>query len=130
MGAMASGIGVLGIAALAAGIWQHRRYLGARRDIVMDRQPMIYPTASFHAVMFLKVAAGKDVIDEVRELRGLIETSSSGQMIYAGQVGTAMVTSYPRRSWHCASAISCGENPPRIPSNPRAKMPSLSRKRK
>ncbi len=53
----------------------------------------IYPPRSFHAVVFLKLAPGGDVIDEARTLRDIIETPGGGLVVYAGQVGVAMVTS-------------------------------------
>ena len=40
--------------AVVAGVmlWQHLRYLRARRNIVQDRQPMLYSTDSFHVITF------------------------------------------------------------------------------
>jgi hypothetical protein len=42
-------------AALVAGVWQQRRYLRIRRKIVGDRQPLLYPGRTFHALTLVKV---------------------------------------------------------------------------
>jgi hypothetical protein len=82
---------------VAAGLWQHFKYLGLRRDRVEDRQPLIYPSRTFHVVTFLKVDArvdhGNPVIDEVRTLRDAIEKSGGGMVVYAGQAAMNMVAS-------------------------------------
>ena len=49
---LALALGALAIAML----WQHVRYLRARRDIVQDRQSMLYSGDSFHVVTFLDAA--------------------------------------------------------------------------
>ena len=59
-------LGLLGLAAVGVCVWQHRRYLKARREIVQDQQPLLYSWRTFHAVIYLKVAPGKDVIGAVR----------------------------------------------------------------
>jgi hypothetical protein len=80
-------------APLAAGMWQHRRYLRVRRNIIGDRQPLLYSGRAFHALTLVKVGPGKSVIDEVRALRRAIEGPGGGLVVYAGQVGLAVVTS-------------------------------------
>jgi hypothetical protein len=84
---------LLGLSAIGASVWQHLRYLKARRDIIQDRQPLLYPDRTFHAVIFLKVATGKDVIDSVRALQPILEAPGAGILIYAGQAGLALVRS-------------------------------------
>ena len=61
---------VLGLLVVVLGgaLWQHHRYLRVRRDVVGDRQPLLYPGRTFHALTFVKVGVGKPVIDEVRAL--------------------------------------------------------------
>jgi hypothetical protein len=67
-------------------VWQHLRYLHARRDIVQDRQPLLYASGAFHVVTFLRVAPDADVIEEVRKLRGATQSFAGVQWVYAGKV--------------------------------------------
>jgi hypothetical protein len=85
---------VAAIAAVAvAALWQNQRYLRIRRDIVGDRQPILYSGEAFHALTFVKVGAGKPVVDEIRALRAAIEVPDGGLVVYAGQVGAVAVES-------------------------------------
>ena len=81
---------------MAAGIWQHLRYLRVRRERLEDRQPLFYPGATFHAVVFLKVddSLGRDgEFAALRALRDVIEAPGGGRVIYAGLVGVNMAAS-------------------------------------
>ncbi len=81
-------------------LWQHVRYLRARRDIVQDRQPMLHSSDTFHVITFLDVAQGEDVIEAVRKVRQLLEASGAAQLIYAGQAAFTMASSQlGPRSW-------------------------------
>ena len=81
-------------------LWQHVRYLRVRRDIVQDRQPLLYSTDSFHVITFLDVAPGQDVIEAVRKVRPQLEASGTAQLIYAGQAAfTRASTQLGPRSW-------------------------------
>jgi len=86
--------GILLILFCVAGamLWQHLRYLAIRRDIVDDRQPLLYSAKKFHAVTYLKVEEGKDVFDGMRAVRAAIE-GSGGEVVYAGLIGMAIVRS-------------------------------------
>jgi len=86
--------GILLILFCVAGamLWQHLRYLTIRRDIVDDRQSLLYSAQKFHAVTYLKVEEGKDVFDGMRAVRAAIE-SSGGEVVYAGLIGMAIVRS-------------------------------------
>jgi uncharacterized protein (DUF1330 family) len=84
---------VLLASVVAAGLWQHFKYLELRRDRVEDRQPLLYSASAFHAVTFLKVADDRKVIHELRALRDAIEKPAGGLLVYAGQVAMRMVTS-------------------------------------
>ena len=53
----------------AAMFWQHTRYLHARRDFVRDRQRLFYDTRAFHALTFVRVAPGFELLEELRGLR-------------------------------------------------------------
>jgi len=81
------------VVAVAAGLWQHFKYLKLRRERVQDRQPLLYPARTFHAVTFLKVGEGRSVIEEVSTLRDAVEGKGGGLMVYAGQAAMNMVTS-------------------------------------
>lgn len=74
------------LAGAAAMLWQHFRYLHARREIVEDRQPLVYGSSVFHVVTFLRVANGADVIDSVRKLKGETDSFEGVSWIYAGKV--------------------------------------------
>jgi hypothetical protein len=78
---------------VGAAIWQHRRYLRIRRRIVGDRQSLIYPSRSFHAVTLVKAHPGDEVVAAIRALRASIEVPGGGRVVYAGQVGVTGVTS-------------------------------------
>lgn len=86
-------LGLLGLSAVGVGVWQHHRYLKARRKIVQDQQPLLYPSRTFHAVIYLRVEPGKDVIGAVRSLRPLLESPGAGTIVYAGQAALALVRS-------------------------------------
>jgi len=93
MSIIGTSLGLLVLSAVGASIWQHRRYLKARREIVQDRQPLLYPGRTFHAVIYLKVEPGKDAIDAVRSLRPILESPGAGTLVYAGQAALALVRS-------------------------------------
>ena len=94
---------------VAAGVWQHLRYLRIRRERLEDRQPLFYPGAAFHAVTFLKVddALGRE--GELATLRALcraIETPDGGRVVYAGLVGVNMAASTQLENEWSAVAIA------------------------
>ena len=93
MSVIGTSLGLLGLLAVGVCVWQHRRYLKARREIVQDQQPMLYPSRTFHAVIYLKVEPGKDVIGAVRSLRPVLESPGAGTIVYAGRAATALVRS-------------------------------------
>ncbi len=81
---------------IAAGAWQHLRYLRVRRERLEDRQPLFYPGATFHTVTFLKVDASlgrKGEFATLRALRRAIEVPGGGRVVYAGLVGANMAAS-------------------------------------
>ena len=93
MNILATAIGILALMAVCLGFWQHRRYLRARREVVCDLQPLIYPARAFHAVMFLKMNPGSEVVEAARRLRQVIETPKGGKLVYAGQAGLTIIAS-------------------------------------
>ena len=86
---------------VVAGLWQHFRYLKLRRDRIDDRQPLFYPSRSFHAVTYLKVAQGREVIDELRELRNTIEGDGGGFREFAGDCNGDEATVFPGATGIC-----------------------------
>ena len=101
---------VLGIASvLLAGAvwWQHARYLEARRGPIQDRQPLWYPAEAFHVVTVLAVPEGREVIEEVRKLRNLLEASGDVRMVYAGQAAFVALQSkqLPEAAWNAAFLV-------------------------
>jgi len=100
--------------------WQHMRYLAARRNVVQDRQPLLYPSTSFHVITYLELPEGGNVIDAVRELARAIRASGSATLVYAGQAAFVMeskqigpaawdavvLVQYPSRQSYEAAAAS------------------------
>lgn len=64
--------------------WQHVRYLNARRQLVQDRQPLLYASDSLHVITFLEVSRDEELIPSVSALRRAIE-AAGGLLVYAGQ---------------------------------------------
>lgn len=80
-------VALLLVAALAvAMIWQHRRYLHARRAYAQDLQPVLHSADAFHVVLFLELAPGAELFDSVRKLRGALEAADDALVVYAGKV--------------------------------------------
>jgi hypothetical protein len=92
MSVLVSLLVMLILAAGAAGVWQHLRYVHARRDIVHDVQPLLYPSEAFHVVTFLQLAAGGELFEEVRKLRDHLEAGPA-KMVYAGKVAVRPMAS-------------------------------------
>ena len=68
----------------SAMLWQHMRYLGVRRNIVQDHQPILHSSGDFHVLVFVTTAPGADVVEEVRALNRSTE-GSVARWIYAGK---------------------------------------------
>ena len=73
--------------------WQQSRYLDTRRNVVMDRQPMLYGGDVFHVVTFLRTRAEADVIDEVRSFHEASEGLEGAAWVYAGKAAMTSVSS-------------------------------------
>lgn len=86
-------IAILLVLIVSAMLWQHVRYLRARRSIVQDQQAIFHSPSSFHVVTFLKTGEGVGVIPEVGRLRREIEASGSAHMVYAGQAAFTVESS-------------------------------------
>ncbi|QUR68162.1 hypothetical protein [Mycobacterium spongiae] len=83
-----SSLPVLAGAAGAAMLWQHLRYGRVRRTLVHEDQRLGASRGGFHVLMFLTVAPGADVIEELRVLRR-VTRSSGAAWIYAGKAVAA-----------------------------------------
>lgn len=77
---------VLVLGALGAMLWQHLRYLHARREIVHDLQPLLHSADVFHVITFLELPPGTDLLETLRKLRDAIESDGVSRMVYAGKV--------------------------------------------
>jgi hypothetical protein len=77
---------------VATVLWQHFRYLNIRRDILEDRQPILYSADAFHAVTFVKVTADQSALEELRKLKDVVTAHSDATVVYAG-LGTPIRTS-------------------------------------
>jgi uncharacterized protein (DUF1330 family) len=83
---LAKALLLLLLIALGAMLWQHLRYLDARRTAVQDRQPLLYGASTFHVATFLRMVPGADVIEEVRKLYAATQSVVGVRWIYAGKV--------------------------------------------
>lgn len=82
------GLAFLGllVVVVVAMLWQHQRYLHARRAFVQDHQPLLYGSDVFHVVTFLELAPGDDLFERMRALRDRVEAGGRGKLVYAGKV--------------------------------------------
>ncbi len=76
---------LLGVVA-ASMLWQHRRYVHARRAFAQDQQPLLHSGDVFHVVTFLELAPGSDLFESVGKLRSQLEAGGAARMVYAGKV--------------------------------------------
>ena len=81
------GLALLGmlVVVVAAMTWQHLRYVNRRRAALQDHQPLLYPKATFHALTFLRIESGQDLLAAVRTFRDETESQGDGQWVYAGK---------------------------------------------
>lgn len=113
-------VGLLLVASVAM-VRQHQRYLHVRRDLVHDRQPLLYDSDAFHVLTLLRVDPGSDVIEAVRGLEAEAEGVEGGTWVYAGKVAVnglrssqvgdvewsaAVLVQYPSRSAYEQAARS------------------------
>ena len=101
-------VGILLLLLVGVMVWQNFRYLQIRRDIVRDQQPLVYPGESFHAVTFLEVEEGSDVVEEVGKLKRVLESSGEANVVYAGQAALVPLESSQLgpASWNAVVLVS------------------------
>ena len=77
---------VLAIVVVGAAVWQHARYLGARRNAAQDFQPVLYGGDTFHLMVYLRNEDDSDdaVLEALRKIKS--ETEGDLTWIYAGRV--------------------------------------------
>lgn len=109
---------LVGIAIVAI-VAQELRYLGVRRNLAMDRQPLFHSGSAFHVTSLLKLAPEQGLLDGVRDFVGSVERDGA-KVVYAGKVvingrtssqlpsddwEAIVLTQYPSRAaWDAASA--------------------------
>ena len=77
---------LVGLVALSAAmVWQHDRYLDARRHVVQDYQDPWHGEV-FHVLTYLTVEDDAALITRLRLLNRAAREEGSGQLIYAGKV--------------------------------------------
>ena len=88
-------LAVVAVGLVAAGFWQHFRYLEIRRERVDDHQPLVHGGGVFHGVVLLKVADGVGREGELMALRAARDAieAGGGMLVYAGLVVQTMVPS-------------------------------------
>ena len=86
-------LGVALAAVVAAMVWQHLRYLDARRNVLHDLQDVFHSDEALHAVTFLELAPGADLFDAVRPLRAATDAFPGARTVYAGKVAMNALSS-------------------------------------
>ncbi len=77
-------VGML-LVVVAVMTWQHLRYLNKRRAVLQDHQPLLYPQEAFHALTFLRIKPGQDLLVAVRAFRDETQSLGGAQWVYAGK---------------------------------------------
>ncbi len=84
-------VGML-LVVVAAMTWQHLRFLNKRRAILQDHQPLLYSKEAFHALTFLRIELGQDLLTAVRAFRDETHSLGGAKWVYAGK---SIVTANP-----------------------------------
>ena len=100
-------------------VGQELRYLHVRRNLAIDRQPLLHSGSVFHVTSLLKLAPHQGLLDGVRDFVGAVERDGA-KVVYAGKVvvngrtssqlpsddwEAIVLTQYPSRAaWDAASA--------------------------
>ena len=79
-------LGLLVAAVVAAMVWQHLRYLDARRNALHDAQDVFHSSDALHAVLFLKLAPDADLFAATGALRAATNALPVAQTVYVGKV--------------------------------------------
>ncbi|MDE0781214.1 MAG: hypothetical protein OSB67_10750 [Alphaproteobacteria bacterium] len=77
-------VGIL-LVVLAVMTWQHLRYVNKRRAVLQDHQPLLYSGEAFHALTFLRLEPGQDLLEAVRAFRDETQNLGGAQWVYAGK---------------------------------------------
>ena len=113
-------VSIVLVVVLLAVTGQQYRYLRWRRDIVADRQALIYAPSSFHVVTVLALSPGQELLAGVKEFVAASEEAGAS-VIYVGKIAVNALQSnqipdaewdafvlaqYPSREAYTASASS------------------------
>ena len=79
-------LGLLVASVVAAMVWQHLRYLDARRNALHDAQDVFHSSDALHAVLFLKLAPDADLFDATGALRAATDMLAVARTVYVGKV--------------------------------------------
>ena len=83
---------VLVAVGFVAVVAEHVGYLEIRREIVQDRQPILYADSAFHVVTLLALAPDQALFPAID---GFVEASEAAgaTVVYAGQVAVVVIES-------------------------------------
>ena len=81
------------VAAAAAMVWQHLRYLDARRNALHDRQEVFHSSDVLHVVTFLRVAPATELFGAMRALHAATDAFPGARTVYAGKVAMNALSS-------------------------------------
>ena len=81
------------VAAAAAMVWQHLRYLDARRTVLHDRQEVFHSSDALHVVTFLRVAPATELFGAMRALHAATDAFPGARTVYAGKVAMNALSS-------------------------------------
>ena len=79
-------LGLLVASVVAAMVWQHLRYLDARRNALHDAQDVFHSSDALHAVLFLKLPPDADLFDATGALRAATDMLAAARTVYVGKV--------------------------------------------
>ena len=78
-------VGMLLVVLVAAMTWHHLCYVNQRRAVLQDHQPFLYSGEAFHALTFLQLEPGQDLLEAVRAFRYETQSLGGAQWVSAGK---------------------------------------------
>lgn len=86
-------LGAVVVATVAAMVWQHQRYVDARRNALHDAQDVLHSSDALHAATFLRVPPARDLFEAMRTLRAATDAFPGAQTVYAGKTALNALSS-------------------------------------
>ena len=86
-------LGAVVVAIVAAMVWQHQRYVDARRNALHDAQDVFHSSDVLHAATFLRVPPARDFFEAMRTLRAATDAFPGAQTVYAGKTALNALSS-------------------------------------